>query len=56
MTQSNSIALVLFSDFGIPKWFSGITLAVVLWFVIIGGIRRIGRVAEMLVPTMALII
>ena len=55
MTQSNSIALVLFSDFGIPKWFSGITLAVVLWFVIIGGIRRIGRVAEMLVPTMALI-
>ena len=55
MTQSNSIALVLFSDFGIPKWISGITLAVVLWFVIIGGIRRIGRVAEMLVPTMALI-
>ena len=55
MTQSNSIALVLFSDFGIPKWFSGMILALTLWFVIIGGIRRIGRVAEMLVPGMALI-
>ena len=55
MTQSNSIALVLFSDFGIPKWFSGMILALTLWFVIIGGIKRIGRVAEMLVPGMALI-
>ena len=55
MTHSNSIALVLFSDFGIPKWFSGMILALTLWFVIIGGIRRIGRVAEMLVPGMALI-
>ena len=55
MAQSNSIALVLFSDFGIPKWFSGMILALTLWLVIIGGIRRIGRVAEMLVPGMALI-
>ena len=55
MTQSNSIALVLFSDFDIPKWISGIVLASVLWLVIIGGIRRIGRVAETLVPSMALI-
>jgi len=55
MTQSNSIALVLFSDFGIPKWFSGMILALTLWLVIIGGIRRIGRVAEMLVLGMALI-
>jgi len=55
MTQSNSIALVLFSDFDIPKWISGIVLAFVLWLVIIGGIRRIGRVAETLVPSMALI-
>ena len=55
MTQSNSIALVLFSDFDIPKWISGIVLAFVLWLVIIGGIRRIGRVAEALVPSMAFI-
>ena len=55
MTQSNSIALVLFSDFGIPKWFSGLVLALALWAVIIGGIHRIGRVAEKLVPSMALV-
>lgn len=54
MTQSNSIALVLFSDFGFPKWLSGIILATGLWLVIVGGIKRIGRVAEMLVPSMAL--
>ena len=55
MTQSNSIALVLFSDFNIPKWISGAVLATALWLVIIGGIQRIGRVAERLVPTMAII-
>ena len=55
MTQSNSVALVLFSDFGVPKWSSGLVLAVALWLVIIGGIRRIGRFAEMLVPSMALV-
>ena len=55
MTQSNSVALVLFSDFGVPKWSSGLALAVALWLVIIGGIRRIGRFAEMLVPSMALV-
>ena len=55
MTQSNSVALVLFSDFGVPKWFSGLALAVALWLVIIGGIRRIGRLAEMLVPSMAFV-
>lgn len=55
MTQSNSVALVLFSDFGIPKWLSGAAIALALWLVIIGGIRRIGRFAERLVPSMALI-
>ena len=55
MTQSNSIALVLLSDFGIPKWLTGMVIAVTLWLVIIGGIQRIGRVAERLVPSMALI-
>lgn len=55
MTQSNSVALVLFSDFGIPKWFSGAAIALALWMVIIGGIRRIGSFAARLVPSMAMI-
>jgi len=55
MTQSNSAALVLFSEFGVPKVVSGIILAFGLWLVIIGGIKRIGNIAEKLVPAMVLI-
>ena len=49
-TQPNSIALVVNSVFGIPKLATGITIAVLTWLVIIGGIRVIGRVAERLSP------
>ena len=49
-TQTNSIALVLDSQFAVPTWISGIVIAVLAWLVIIGGIRSIGRVAERLTP------
>jgi len=49
-TQPNSIALVVNSVFGIPKLAIGITIAILTWLVIIGGIRVIGRVAERLSP------
>ncbi|MDB9493010.1 alanine/glycine:cation symporter family protein [Spirulina major CS-329] len=40
---------------GIPAWLFGLVLAALAGFVIIGGIRRIGAVAEKLVPAMAVI-
>jgi AGCS family alanine or glycine:cation symporter len=49
-TQPNSIALALDSVFGIPTWMAGIGIAVLVWAVIIGGIKSIGRVAEFLSP------
>ena len=49
-TQPNSIAIALDSVFGIPTWVAGIGVAVLVWAVIIGGIRSIGRAAEMLSP------
>jgi alanine or glycine:cation symporter, AGCS family len=49
-TQPNSIALVVNSVFGIPKLAVGITVAVLTWLVIIGGIKSIGRAAEKLSP------
>jgi len=55
LAQANSVSLVLFTEFNVPKWISGLLLATVLASVIIGGIRRIGRVAERLVPTMVLL-
>ncbi len=49
-TQPNSIAVVLDSVFGIPTWVAGVAIAVLVWAVIIGGIKSIGRVAQVLSP------
>jgi AGCS family alanine or glycine:cation symporter len=49
-TQTNSIALVLNTTLGAPKWGTGVAVAVLTWLVIIGGIRSIGRAAEKLTP------
>jgi len=52
MAQSNSMALAFKSQFGIPPIISGAILTVLVGLVIIGGIKRIGAVAERLVPAM----
>jgi AGCS family alanine or glycine:cation symporter len=49
-TQTNSIALVANTELGVPRWLSGVAIAVLTWLVIIGGIRSIGRAAEKLTP------
>ncbi|MET4696157.1 alanine/glycine:cation symporter family protein [Endozoicomonas lisbonensis] len=51
--QSNSIAAA-FSGYGIEPSLIGIALAVVSALIIFGGIRSISKVAEMIVPVMAL--
>lgn len=53
MTQINSASDALNSGFGIPPLATGITLAVLAAFVIMGGISRIGKVTEKLIPAMA---
>lgn len=50
--QINSMALVLSSSFGIPTLATGIAVAVLVGFVILGGIQRIAEVAGKLVPAM----
>jgi AGCS family alanine or glycine:cation symporter len=49
-TQTNSIALVADTEVGIPRWISGVVIAVLTWLVIIGGIKSIGRAFEKLAP------
>jgi AGCS family alanine or glycine:cation symporter len=49
-TQTNSIAVVMNSEVGVPFWLSGVVIAVLTWLVIIGGIKSIGRAAEKLAP------
>jgi len=55
LPQINSISNTLFATFGIDKMLTGGVLAVLLGFVIIGGIKRIAAVTEKLVPTMAVV-
>ncbi len=49
-TQTNSIALVLNTQAGVPTWVSGAVVAMLTWLVIIGGIKSIGRAAQKLSP------
>lgn len=51
--QSNSIAASWNTAFGIPKIAMGILVAVVSLFVFTGGMKRIAKVTELIVPIMA---
>ena len=51
--QSNSIAASWNTAFGIPKIAMGIFIAVVSLFVFTGGMKRIAKVNELIVPIMA---
>ncbi len=55
LPQINSIASSAFSTFGINPMLTGAILSVILAFVIIGGIKRIAKITEKLVPIMAII-
>jgi AGCS family alanine or glycine:cation symporter len=54
MVQANSVADSLRSSFGIAPSLTGIVLAAITAVVILGGIKRIGEVTEILVPAMAI--
>ena len=51
--QANTVADSLSTEFGVPKWVSGLFTAGVVAAVILGGITRIGRVTSILAPLMA---
>lgn len=53
--QSNAIASSINLSFGINEVLTGIICAILVGIVLIGGIRRIGKVAETIVPLMAII-
>jgi len=55
MQQSNSIVLAVEAHVGIEKWMIGLFLAVITWCVIIGGIKSIARIAELIAPTMSIL-
>ena len=55
MVQSNSIGATINTAFGVPTWITGVILAIVVAFIIIGGAQRIAATAEKIVPIMAIL-
>ena len=54
--QSNSVSQVLAeSRFAVPTWLTGLVLAVGVAVVVLGGVQRLARVTEKLVPFMAVV-
>jgi alanine or glycine:cation symporter, AGCS family len=52
MVQSNSVAEALKTSFAIPKWGSGLVIAILAGAVILGGIKSIGKFTSFFVPVM----
>ncbi|TDL30681.1 sodium:alanine symporter family protein [Jeotgalibacillus sp. S-D1] len=55
MVQGNSVANTVEESFNIPALWTGIVIAVLIGIIVFGGIKRIGKVTEVIVPFMALI-
>lgn len=55
MNQSNTMADAMASEFGIHPVWTALVASVIVGLVVIGGIRRIGRVTGILTPAMALL-
>ena len=51
--QSNSIALSVNNAFNVPVAYTGAVVVLLLGLIIFGGVKRIGKVAEIVVPFMA---
>lgn len=52
--QSHAISNILASNYNVPAWFSGLIITIFAGFVMIGGVKKIAKVCEKLVPFMAL--
>ena len=55
LTQINAMANVVKQNFNVPTIYTGIAVTIVVAIIIVGGIKRIGSVAEKLVPLMCLL-
>ncbi|WP_423930153.1 alanine/glycine:cation symporter family protein [Candidatus Palauibacter sp.] len=53
--QANTVADAMLSEFGIAKWMTGLATSTLVALVILGGIKRIGRVTSILAPAMAIL-
>ncbi|GGC95120.1 sodium:alanine symporter [Thalassobacillus devorans] len=54
MVQSNSITTQVEGAFGWPAWITGIAITILIGIIVFGGIKRIGKVTDKLVPFMVI--
>ncbi|MBU3142511.1 sodium:alanine symporter family protein [Clostridium sp. CF012] len=54
MVQANSVAAMVYETFKLPTWVTGIVMAILVAIVILGGIKKIAKVCDILVPFMAI--
>jgi AGCS family alanine or glycine:cation symporter len=55
MVQANGISSAMHGAFGLDTWITGLVVAALTAAVVLGGIQRIGAVAEKLVPSMCVV-
>lgn len=55
LIQSNAVALVMNDIFKVKPFMGGILMAVIITTVVIGGVQRLGAVAEKLIPVMTIV-
>jgi AGCS family alanine or glycine:cation symporter len=55
LMQTNSIALVFDTEFGIPRYLTAVVIAAISWLVIIGGIKSIAKFSSKVVPFMLIL-
>lgn len=55
MVQANTMAQALKTGFEVPEVATGITIVFLVGLVTLGGIKRIGRIAERIVPAMVVV-
>lgn len=53
LTQANSISSALQTTFQVPVWITGIVITVLAILIILGGIKSISKVSQVIVPLMA---
>lgn len=54
LTQANSISAALHETFSIPIWVTGVVVTVLALIIIVGGIKNISKVSQVVVPGMAI--
>lgn len=54
LVQSNTISNILKANYNIPTWLTGVALIILLFSIILGGLKRLANLATSLVPIMSI--